>query len=86
MAVTAPPQAGTNGRPTPVDIKPGQLFINGKWRDAEGGKSMPTSSPTTEEVITTLATASPKDIEEAIDAANAAASSLSRCSSSTQSW
>lgn len=72
MAVTASLQAGSNGRPTPVEIKPGQLFINGKWRDAEGGKSMPTSSPTTEEVITTLATASPKDIEEAIDAANAA--------------
>ncbi len=70
MAVTAPPP--TNGRPAAVDIKPGQLFINGRWRDAQGGKNMPTSSPTTEEVITTIATASPADINEAIDAANVA--------------
>lgn len=70
MTTTAP--SPTNGRPSPVDIKPGQLFINGKWRDAEGGKTMPTSSPTTEEVITTLGIASPNDIDEAIDAANVA--------------
>jgi aldehyde dehydrogenase (NAD+) len=72
MASSAPASAATNGRPAPVDIKPGQLFINGRWRDAEGGKTMPTSNPATEEVITTLATASAGDVSEAIDAANAA--------------
>lgn len=61
-----------NARPVAVEIKPGQLFINGKWRDGEGGKTMLTMNPATEEVITTIAVASPKDVNDAIDAANAA--------------
>lgn len=59
-------------RPVPVEIKPGQLFINGKWRDGEGGKNMPTINPATEEVITTIAVASAKDVNDTINAAHAA--------------
>ena len=51
-----------NERPAAVEIKPGQLFINGKWRDGEGGKTIPTMNPATEEVITTIAVASPRPI------------------------
>lgn len=50
-------------------ISRGQLLINGKWRDAKDGATMPTSDPTTEEVITEVAKASPEDANEAVDAA-----------------
>jgi len=33
-------------------IKPGKLFIDGKWRDAISGKTFPTINPATEGVIT----------------------------------
>jgi len=50
-------------------ISKGQLLINGKWRDAKDGATMPTSDPTTEEVITDVAKASPQDADDAVDAA-----------------
>ncbi len=71
-STTATATGPVNGCPSPVEIKPGQLFINGHWRDGEGGKTMPTVNPATEEVITTIAVASPTDVAAAVDAANAA--------------
>ena len=51
------------------NISPGQLLIGGKWRPARDGATMATTDPTTEETITTIAKASPADMEDAIDAA-----------------
>lgn len=50
-------------------IPPGQLLINGRWRDAVDGTTMPTFDPTTEEKITDVAKASPADADEAVRAA-----------------
>jgi aldehyde dehydrogenase (NAD+) len=52
-------------RPVPM----GQLLINGKWKDALDGATMPTIDPTTEEVTTVVAKASPADADEAVRAA-----------------
>ncbi len=46
-----------------------QLHINGQWRDAEGGRTIPVLNPATEEVIGTVAYASRADLDEALDAA-----------------
>ena len=53
-------------------VPKGQLLINGKWKDARDGATMPTVDPTTEEVTTTVAKASPADAEEAVEAASRA--------------
>jgi hypothetical protein len=53
-------------------IPAGQFLIDGTWRDARDGATMVTSDPTTEETITTVARASPADVEDAIDAAHLA--------------
>src|SRR5579871_5587724 len=50
----------------------GQLLINGQWRDAQDGATMPTFDPTTEEKITDVAKASPADAEQAVVAASKA--------------
>ena len=55
--------------PKRKQVSPGQLLINGKWRDASSGETMATSDPTTETVITQVAKASPEDANAAIDAA-----------------
>ncbi|MGG5817912.1 NAD-dependent succinate-semialdehyde dehydrogenase [Falsiroseomonas sp. HW251] len=46
-----------------------QLFINGEWRDARGGRKDPVLNPATEEVIGQVAHASKADLDEALDAA-----------------
>jgi len=53
-------------------IARGQLLIDGRWRDAQNGATMTTSDPTTEEVITEVAKASPSDAALAVDAASRA--------------
>ncbi|GAA1560365.1 MULTISPECIES: NAD-dependent succinate-semialdehyde dehydrogenase [Brevibacterium] len=45
------------------------LFINGQWRDAEGGKSLDVHNPATGDRITTIADGSAADAEEAIKVA-----------------
>jgi acyl-CoA reductase-like NAD-dependent aldehyde dehydrogenase len=70
-AVTIPNVATTTG-PKRITVPKGQLLIGGKWRNARDGATMPTTDPTTEEVITTVAKASPGDAQDAIDAAYAA--------------
>lgn len=45
------------------------LFIDGQWRDAEGGKTLEVRNPATDELITTVADGSATDAEEAIKVA-----------------
>jgi aldehyde dehydrogenase (NAD+)/phenylacetaldehyde dehydrogenase len=49
-----------------------QLFINGEWRDAAGGKTLEVVNPATEEVIAEVASAEPSDVDAAVAAARAA--------------
>jgi succinate-semialdehyde dehydrogenase/glutarate-semialdehyde dehydrogenase len=48
-----------------------QLFMNGQWRDAAGGRTLPIVNPATDEVLGSLAHASIADLDEALDAAQA---------------
>jgi succinate-semialdehyde dehydrogenase/glutarate-semialdehyde dehydrogenase len=48
------------------------VFINGQWRDAEGGRTLEVRNPATGAVITTIADGSENDALEAIAAAGAA--------------
>ena len=45
-----------------------QLHIAGKWRDADGGKRIDVLNPASEEVVGTVAHASIKDLDEALEA------------------
>ena len=49
-----------------------QLFINGEWRDAAGGKTIEVVNPATEEVIAEVASAEKSDVDAAVAAARAA--------------
>ncbi|MDB5725505.1 MAG: carnitine dehydratase [Novosphingobium sp.] len=49
-----------------------QLFIDGKWRDAAGGATMPAINPYNQEVHAHVAIASGADVEEAVLAARRA--------------
>ncbi|MDQ3157425.1 MAG: NAD-dependent succinate-semialdehyde dehydrogenase [Actinomycetota bacterium] len=55
-----------------VDNVNKQLFIGGKWRDAEGGKTLDVEDPSTGLVLTKVADASVADGKDALDAAVAA--------------
>ena len=46
-----------------------QLFIDGKWRPAASGKTIPVLNPATEEVVGTVAHAEKADLDEALAAA-----------------
>ena len=43
-----------------VKIKPGKLFIDGKWVDSVSGKTFDTINPATEEVITLIPELNPR--------------------------
>ena len=62
-------RVGANEIPRRESLPRGQLMINGKWRDAGDGATMPTSDPTTEQVITEVAKGSAADLDEAVRAA-----------------
>src|SRR5919112_2471657 len=49
-----------------------QLFINGDWRDAAGGKTIEVVNPATEEIIAEVASAEQSDVDAAVAAARAA--------------
>jgi acyl-CoA reductase-like NAD-dependent aldehyde dehydrogenase len=49
-----------------------QLFINGEWRHASGGKTIDVVNPATEEVIAEVASAERSDVDAAVAAARAA--------------
>lgn len=50
----------------------GQLFINGKWRDAADGSVAPTFNPANEQEIMKVAQATLGDVNDAVDAAHEA--------------
>jgi acyl-CoA reductase-like NAD-dependent aldehyde dehydrogenase len=56
----------------PVQVKPGKLFIGGKWVEASSGKTFATLNPATGEVITQLAEAGEPEVEAAVAAARRA--------------
>ncbi len=49
-----------------------QLLINGQWRDASGGATMAVVNPATEVVIADAASATPDDVNAAVEAARGA--------------
>ena len=49
-----------------------QLLIDGEWRDAAGGATMPVVNPATEEIIAEVAAAGRDDVDAAVAAARAA--------------
>ncbi len=53
-------------------IKPGKLFIAGRWVAAASGKTFETVNPATEEVLTNVAEGDAADIDQAVRAARAA--------------
>src|SRR5436309_2487525 len=53
-------------------IKPGRLFIGGKWADAASGNTFSTINPATGEALTTLAEADERDADAAVAAARKA--------------
>ena len=55
-----------------IKIKPGKLFIDGKWVDSVSGKTFDTLNPATEEVITSIAEGDSADIDLAVTAARKA--------------
>ena len=55
-----------------VKIKPGKLFINGRWVDSVSGKTFDTLNPATEDVITSVAEGDSADIDLAVTAAREA--------------
>ncbi len=55
-----------------IKIKPGKLFINGRWVDSVSGKTFDTLNPATEDVITSVAEGDSTDIDLAVTAAREA--------------
>jgi succinate-semialdehyde dehydrogenase / glutarate-semialdehyde dehydrogenase len=55
-----------------------QLFIGGRWRDAEGGKTLPVEDPSTGDTLVEVADASVADGKAALDAACAAQADWAR--------
>jgi aldehyde dehydrogenase (NAD+) len=53
-------------------IGPTQLFIDGKFQDAQSGKTFPTFNPATEQIIAQVAEADAADVDAAVKAARAA--------------
>jgi hypothetical protein len=51
---------------------PTQLYIDGVWQDATGGKTIPVTDPATGEVLAHIADAQPEDGIRCLDAAVAA--------------
>ena len=62
-------QTSSTAAPKRKSVPKGKLLINGQWRDASDGATMPTVDPTTEEKITEVAKGSPADAEDAVQAA-----------------
>ncbi len=55
-----------------IQIKPGKLFIGGKWVDAASGKTFLTINPATGETITAVAEGDERDAAAAVEAARKA--------------
>jgi aldehyde dehydrogenase (NAD+) len=61
--------ASDGAKRTRMKIPPGQLLIDGKWRDSESGETMPNFDPTTEAETTQVSKGTPKDADAAVQAA-----------------
>jgi acyl-CoA reductase-like NAD-dependent aldehyde dehydrogenase len=59
----------TVSRPEP---DPGQLYIDGRWRDAADGGRLDVLDPSTGRIVTTVAAGTGKDVDDAVTAARAA--------------
>jgi succinate-semialdehyde dehydrogenase/glutarate-semialdehyde dehydrogenase len=59
-------------------LAPGQLFIDGVWREAKDGARFPVVNPATEQVLAEVASAGSEDALAALDAADAAAKAWAR--------
>jgi acyl-CoA reductase-like NAD-dependent aldehyde dehydrogenase len=57
---------------TTTGVEQTRLLINGEWRAASGGKTMPVVNPATEETIAEVASAGKADVDAAVGAARAA--------------
>ncbi len=55
-----------------IEVKPGKLFIGGKWVDAASGKTFPTINPATGATITMVAEGDERDAAAAVEAARKA--------------
>ncbi|XP_058122396.1 cytosolic 10-formyltetrahydrofolate dehydrogenase [Anopheles ziemanni] len=53
-------------------VVPTQMFVGGRFVDAEGGKTLPIVNPTTEQPICEVAAASKGDVDEAVKSADEA--------------
>ena len=69
MTVTDSPAAPGLRRP---DVRTGQLFIGGQWRDAADGARTDVLDPSTGRVVTTAAAGSAADVDAAVAAARSA--------------
>src|SRR6266850_5516454 len=58
--------------PTKVQVKPGQLFIGGRFTSAISGKTFDSINPATGAVLTKVAEADAADVDAAVKAARAA--------------
>src|SRR3989304_5122406 len=54
---------------TQVQVRPGKLFIGGKWVDAASGRTFPTTNPATGATLAQLAGAGAADVGAAVAAA-----------------
>ncbi|WP_137122680.1 NAD-dependent succinate-semialdehyde dehydrogenase [Segeticoccus rhizosphaerae] len=79
MVSTGTPDT-TSTQEAVVQAVPKQLFIDGGWVDAEGGKRFDVLDPSTGEVLCSVADASPADGRKALDAAVAAQASFAATS------
>jgi aldehyde dehydrogenase (NAD+) len=55
-----------------VEVKPGKLFIGGKWMDSASGKTFSTINPATGEVLAQIAEGDERDVDAAVAAARKA--------------
>ncbi len=55
-----------------VEVKPGKLFIGGKWMDSASGKTFSTINPATGEVLAQIAEGDDRDVDAAVAAARKA--------------
>jgi len=58
-----------NAKAVKEKLKPGKLFIDGKWQDAVSPKTLPVINPATGEVLTSVPDAAPEDVDRAVRAA-----------------
>jgi succinate-semialdehyde dehydrogenase/glutarate-semialdehyde dehydrogenase len=75
MVSTGTPDT-TSTQEAVVQAVPKQLFIDGGWVDAEGGKTFDVLDPSTGQVLCSVADASPADGRKALEAAVAAQASF----------